>query len=57
MTYIHTRQSVSQAWERYSDLVKAVDADPIAADDPAQKVALARAHERWSQAFIAWDGK
>ena len=41
----------------YQALAKAVSADPILAADPEQQTALQRAHARWSEAFVAWDGR
>ena len=55
--HITTRRAVTQAWDSYSALVKAVSRDPIVAADPSQQEALSRAHARWSEAFIAWDGR
>jgi hypothetical protein len=45
-----TRQAVSKAWEAYSKLCQA-------AADAGYTAARDRAHERWSRAFMIWDGK
>jgi hypothetical protein len=55
--HLANRRTVTAAWDRYAALKKAVASDPVTAADPDQQAALARAHARWSQAFIAWDGK
>jgi hypothetical protein len=54
---IPTRQSVQRAWDRYQALCLAVADDPIQAADPAQQLALKNAHERWSKAFVEWNGQ
>jgi hypothetical protein len=54
---IPTRQSVKDAWEKYQALCLVVATDPVLASDPIQRLAIKRAHERWSQAFQKWDGR
>jgi IS5 family transposase len=52
-----TRQAVSKAWEAYSKLCQAAADDPQLLSDAGYTAARDRAHERWSRAFMIWDGK
>lgn len=52
-----TRQSVSASWEAYAKLCQAAALDPTLLADAAFHTARDRAHQRWSDAFMQWDGK
>lgn len=52
-----TRNTVSKAWEAYSKLCQAAADDPQLLSDAGYVEARDRAHDRWSQAFMVWDGK
>lgn len=55
--HLPNRHTVSTAWDNYIALKTAVERDLIVAADHDQQAALARAHARWSEAYVAWDGK
>jgi hypothetical protein len=52
-----TRSAVSKAWEAYSKLCQAAADDPQLLNDAGFIAARDRLHDRWSRAFIVWDGR
>jgi hypothetical protein len=52
-----TRQVVSETYEAYSKLCQAAAQDPQLLSDSGFVEARARAHKRWSEAFVKWDGR
>jgi hypothetical protein len=54
---IPTRKAVAESWDAYAALCQAAAKDPLIANDDAFQTARDRAHKRWSDAFMQWDGK
>ena len=57
MELLPTRKVVSSTWEAYAKLCQAAADDPILLSDAGFIAARDRAHERWSRAFLVWDGR
>jgi hypothetical protein len=57
MSILPTKAAVSNAWEAYSQLCQAAAKDPLLANDNGFIAARDRAHKRWSEAFVKWDGR
>ena len=57
IAHIPTRLTVTHLWELHSALVRAAASDPAIAANKDQQLALRFAQERFSTAFMAWDGK
>jgi hypothetical protein len=57
LSTIPTKAAVERAWERYAALHCAINADPVSRDDPALRVGLERAHDRFCQLYNDWTGK
>jgi hypothetical protein len=54
---IPTKAAVDQAWQRYSALSLAIQADPETRADPAMLNALGRAHDRFVALYDEWSGR
>ena len=54
---IPTRAALIRSWEAYAKLRQAEADDPILANDNEFVIARDRAHQRWSEAFVKWDGR
>lgn len=52
-----TRKVVSDCWEAYAQLCSAAALDPLLMSDNEFISARDRAHKRWSEAFVKWDGR
>lgn len=57
LSTIPTKAAVERAWERYSALSQAIEADPETRDDPAMRRALGRAHDRFVALYGEWNGR
>jgi hypothetical protein len=52
-----TRRVVSETYEAYTKLCQAAAQDPLLLSDSGFLEARDRAHKRWSEAFVKWDGR
>lgn len=52
-----TRKVVSDCWDAYTAPCSAATLDPLLMSDSDFISARDRAHKRWSEAFVKWDGR